>query len=144
MAETHVVSALVDKYAELSGLILDYQKKIDQMRVAVGHLDASIKLFAPDYDLRSIRCKVPMRPRNQFFRQGEVSRMALDILRETGEALSSRQLAEIMIGRKSADMTVEMIEQFQRNVLPCLNRLEKAGTLIPAGKDGNALTWRIA
>ena len=86
MAETHVVSALVDKYAELSGLILDYQKKIDQMRVAVGHLDASIKLFAPDYDLRSIRCKVPMRPRNQFFRQGEVSRMALDILRETGEA----------------------------------------------------------
>ncbi|MEN6586130.1 MAG: hypothetical protein ABFE02_08840 [Sulfuricella sp.] len=59
MAETHVVSALVDKYAELSGLILDYQKKIDQMCIAVGHLDASIKLFAPDYDLRSIRCKVP-------------------------------------------------------------------------------------
>ena len=66
MAETHLVSTLVNEYAALSGLIRDYQRKIDPMRVAVCHLDGSIMLFAPDYDLRSIRCKVPMRPRNQL------------------------------------------------------------------------------
>lgn len=144
MAETHVVSALVDKYAELSGLILDYQKKIDQMRLAIGHLDASIRLFAPEYNLNSIRCKVPKRPRNQHFKGGEFGRMALDVLRESGGSLSSRQISEIMIQRKSLEPTTEMIEQFQRNVLPCLTRLEKAGTLVPGEKAGNARTWQVA
>ena len=144
MAETHVVSALVDKHAELSGLILDYQKKIDQMRVAVGHLDASIKLFSPDYDLRSVRAKA-VRKRNQYFRPNECRRLVLEIFRDAeGNALSSRQIGEALVRRKGLASSAGMIEQMQKNAIAVTKRLEEAGVLAPAGMDGNARTWRIA
>jgi hypothetical protein len=78
-------------------LILDYQKKIDQMRVAVGHLDASIKLFAPDYDLRTVRAKM-RRARNSYFKPGDCQRLVLEAFREAdGTALSSRQIGEALV-----------------------------------------------
>lgn len=100
MAETHVVSGLAAKRSELTGLILDYQKKIDQMRAAVGHLDASIKLFAPDYDLRKVRAKAP-RQRNSYFKPDECQRLVLEIFRDAGgTAPSSRQIGDQLVQRK--------------------------------------------
>jgi hypothetical protein len=144
MAETHVVSGLAAKRSELTGLILDYQKKIDQMRVAVGHLDASIKLFAPDYDLRTVRAKVP-RQRNSYFKPGECQRLVLDAFREAhGAALSSRQIGEALVQCKGLASSTEMIEQMQKNAIAVVKRLEDAGTVVLAGKDGTGRTWRLA
>lgn len=144
MAETHVVSGLTAKRSELTGLILDYQKKIDQMRVAVGHLDASIKLFAPDYDLSTVRAKLP-RERNQYFRPGECQRLVLEVFRDCGgSTLSSRQIGEALVQRKGMESSTEMIEQMQKNAIAVVKRLEDAGTVVPAGKDGAGRTWRLA
>lgn len=144
MAETHVVSGLAAKRSELTGLILDYQKKIDQMRLAVGHLDASIKLFSPDYDLRTVRAKLP-RQRNQYFRLGECQRLVLEVFREAGgNALSSRQIGEALVQRKGLASSTEMIEQMQKNALSVVKRLEDTGTVVPAGRDGAGRTWQLA
>ena len=144
MAETHVVSGLAAKRSELTGLILDYQKKIDQMRVAVGHLDASIKLFSPDYDLRSVRAKVS-RQRNQYFRPNECRRLVLEIFRDAeGSALSSRQIGEALVQRKGLANSSEMVEQMQKNAIAVTKRLEETGVLVSAGMDGAGRTWRLA
>lgn len=144
MAETHVVSGLAAKRSELTGLILDYQKKIDQMRVAVGHLDASIKLFSPDYDLRTVRAKLP-RERNSYFKPGECQRLVLEAFREAdGAALSSRQIGEALVQCKGLASSTEMIEQMQKNAIAVVKRLEDAGTVVLAGKDGTGRTWRLA
>jgi len=144
MAETHVVSGLAAKRSELTGLILDYQKKIDQMRVAVGHLDASIKLFAPDYDLRTVRAKVP-RQRNSYFKPGECQRLVLEIFRDAGgAALSSRQIGDHLVQRKGLPVSTDMSEQMQKNASAVAKRLEDTGTILPAGKDGTGRTWRLA
>lgn len=144
MAETHVVSGLTAKRSELAGMILDYQKKIDQIRIAVSHLDASIKLFVPDYDLRTVRAKLP-RERNSFFRPGECQRLVLEIFRDAdGAALSSRQIAEALVLRKGLVNSPEMNEQMQKNAIAVVKRLENAGTVVLAGKDGVGRTWRLA
>lgn len=144
MAETHVVSGLAAKRSELTGLILDYQKKIDQMRAAVGHLDASIKLFAPDYDLRSVRPKAS-RQRNQYFRPGECQRLVLEIFREAGsKAITSRQISEALIQRKGLASSTEIIEQLQKSAITIAKRLEETGVLTQAGNDGAGRTWRLA
>lgn len=144
MAETHVVSGLAAKRSELTGLILDYQKKIDQMRVAVGHLDASIKLFAPDYDLRTVRAKVP-RQRNSYFKPGECQRLVLEIFRDAdGAALSSRQIGDQLVQRKGLPVSADMSEQMQKNAFAVAKRLEDISTIVPAGKDGAGRTWRLA
>ena len=80
MAESHVVSGLVAKRSEMAGLIQHYQSEIARVSGDLRHLDATIKLFAPEFDLRTVRAK-EHRERNQYFRQGERPRMVLDILR---------------------------------------------------------------
>ena len=48
MAETHVISGLIKKRAELLGQIDAYQKEIQNISVTLCHIDHTIKLFSPD------------------------------------------------------------------------------------------------
>lgn len=108
MAETHVVSGLVAKRAEITGVVQDYRRKIDQLRADLCHLDAAIKICAPDYDLRTLPVKM-VRSTNRLFKAGECQRMTLDVMRETGATMSSRQITEIIIRRKGLESSAEMI-----------------------------------
>jgi hypothetical protein len=53
MAESHVVTGLVAKRAELAGRIEACCRELERLETDVGHLDSAIKLFAPDYKLES-------------------------------------------------------------------------------------------
>lgn len=144
MAETHVVSGLVEKRSELAGLVAHHQQQITRLSSDLQHLDATLKLFAPEMDLRTLRPK-EYRQRNSYFKQGECQRFVLDAFRKAdGAALSSRQIGEQLAQRKGLPMTPEMIEQMQKNAIAVAKRLENAGTLVPAGKDGTGRTWRLA
>ncbi len=57
MAESHVVSGLVAKRSELVGQIEKLQDEIAEIRALMDCIDGSIKLFDPDYDLRTIKGK---------------------------------------------------------------------------------------
>jgi hypothetical protein len=72
MAESHVVTALVTKRAEMAGLIEHHQKEMGRLAADLAHLDATLKLFSPEIDLRTIRAK-EYRTRNRFFRPGNAS-----------------------------------------------------------------------
>jgi hypothetical protein len=50
MTETHVVSALRAKRAEISGHIHELEKKIGRLRASLLHVDASLRLFSPGAD----------------------------------------------------------------------------------------------
>lgn len=76
MAESHVVSGLVSKRSELSGLIEHYMQEIKRMDADLHHLDATIRMFNPGYDLRTIRVK-QHRKKNFYFKQGECARLVL-------------------------------------------------------------------
>jgi hypothetical protein len=85
------------------------------------------------------------RTRNRFFRPGECQRMVLDIFREAqGAALSSRQIGEALAARQGLESTTVMIEQMRKNAIAVVHRLERTGTLIPAGRDGHGATWSVA
>ena len=62
-----VVSALRDKRAEISGMIADLEKELSRRRADLAHLDATLRLFAPDLAPHSIK---PRRRtgRNAWFR----------------------------------------------------------------------------
>ena len=71
MAEPHVVAALKDKRAELAGIIADLEKRISGHRAWLVHLDATLRMFAPDTEAAGIRPKA-VRRRNAWFGKGEV------------------------------------------------------------------------
>ena len=144
MAETHVVSGLVAKRSEIAGLVAHHQQQITRLSSDLQHLDATLKLFAPEIDLRILRVK-EHRKRNSYFKPGECQRMVLDIFREANEEpLSSRQIGERLAKRKELPVTTEMIEQMQKNAIGIVKRLEDAGTVQAAGTDGQGRRWRLA
>jgi len=144
MAESHVVAALITKRAELAGLIEHHRKEMGRLADDLAHLDATLKLFSPEIDLRTIRAK-GHRVRNRFFRPGECQRMVLDIFREAeGAALSSRQIGEALTARRGLEATTVTIEQMRKNAIDVVRRPERTGTLILAGGDGHGATWAVA
>ena len=62
MAESHVVSALVSKRAEIAGLIARTERQLGQFRADLVHLDATLRLFAPDWSRRRFRRRESGKP----------------------------------------------------------------------------------
>jgi len=144
MAGSHVVAGLITKRAELAGLIEHHRKEVGRLADDLAHLDATLKLFSPEIDLRTIRTK-GHRVRNRFVRPGECQRMVLNIFREAeGAALSSRQIGEALTARRGLEATTVMIEQMRKNAIGVVRRLERTGTLVLAGRDGHGATWAVA
>jgi|ERR1035438_1992890 hypothetical protein len=81
MTDTHVVSALRAKRAEINDHIHELEKKIGRLRASLPHIDASLGLFSTGAEPHAIPPKRPYRP-TRYFVAYEFSRRALDTLRE--------------------------------------------------------------
>lgn len=126
MAESLVVPGLVSKRSEVAGQIITYQKEITRLQESLSHLDGSIKLFAPEYDLRTIKAKRTIK-RNQYFSQGEAQRMTLDVMREAGKSLNSLEIAAQLLARKGIEATrdvgvVAHFSEMSSKIAPLLMR----------------------
>ena len=94
MAETHVISGLIKKRAELLGQIDAYQKEIQNISVTLCHIDHTIKLFSPEFDLRTVKAK-RTNQRNPYFVKGELQSLVLACLRDAIEPMNYKQIAPI-------------------------------------------------
>src|SRR4029079_2678067 len=102
MAEPHVVAALKDKRAELSGSIADLEKRIGQHRADLLHVDAVLRLFAPEFEPATIPPRAVRRP-NSWFKPGELARLLLEVLRTAPAAPAVRESNAPTQGRHTAD-----------------------------------------
>src|ERR1700722_1262448 len=113
---SHAVAALVNKRAEIAGLILDFERQAEQHRRAILHIDATLKLLDPDIKLHAIRVKHRAAERSSYFAPGEISARCKDMLREAGErGLTADDIAVAAMSDKGIDPGDEKIRQyFQR------------------------------
>jgi hypothetical protein len=90
MPESHVVSGLVAKRAELAGQVAHAEAELRKLRSALEHLDATIVLFDPS-----------IRPAGICGRRGshrpavlpELARHVLDLMRTASGPLTTREMA---------------------------------------------------
>ena len=92
MAASPVIHALRDKHATLSGQIAALEKQVAQHRADLMHVDAVLRLFAPEMEVAAIAPKA-VRGRNEWFWPGELPRLVLDILRVAPSPLAVRDIA---------------------------------------------------
>ena len=91
------VAALVRKRAELAGEIDAGEVRLRELRAGLAHVDATIRLFAPEYPIAGIAARKPRPERPVLFGKGELGRTVLDILRTAEEPLTVVQIAaEVM------------------------------------------------
>jgi hypothetical protein len=143
MAESHVVSALVAKRAEIAGMIVRTEQQLGQFRADLVHLDAALRLFAPGLEPKTIPAK-RIRKADLWFEQGELSRRVLDALRRAGEPIRAPDLVRaVMIDKGLDPADRQSFARVQWKVRDTLNRLNRRGLLVPDGA-GHGVLWRIA
>ncbi|CAO3431955.1 hypothetical protein [Azospirillum doebereinerae] len=144
MGEPHVVSALREKRAEISGAILELEKRMAQHRADLVHLDAILRLFAPELEPESIAPKKPLAARSHYFATGELARRCLDALRLAEErVVAAEEIAVAAMRDKGLDPEDRKTRSdFTQRVLNTLTALKGKGTVEKIG-NGLGARWRL-
>jgi hypothetical protein len=141
MAEPHVVSALVAKRSEVAGLIADLERKAAQQRADLVHVDAVLRLYAPELEADCIPSRA-VRRRNGWFKSGELVRMVLDILRIAPAPMSGKEIAAVVMVRRGLDLadmhSARLIGKLVNNALA-----RQAGDLVEKIALHRSVTWRV-
>jgi hypothetical protein len=131
MSETHVVSALRKKRAEVAGHVHDLEKKVKTYRARLAHIDETIKIFSPDTDPEAIPPKRTYR-RARYFSRGEFARLCMDELRKAEGPLTTAEIVAGVIAAKGlpkglAPVLTEKALAYLRGKLTTAN-IVKTGT----------------
>ena len=140
MENEHVLSGLIRKRAEITAEVENLQMRLRQLIMDAYNLDGAIRIFNPGMDLAEIRPKAV--PRQHVAFEGEVRRAVLDALRETGLALTIKDIAlRMMEARKLSAADARLVE---KKVGACLRKLRRQGTVQSARGRGDSLRWKLA
>jgi hypothetical protein len=82
MAQSHVISALRERRALVAGVIEKLERKLEQHRTDLTHIDGVLRLFQPERDPGDIKPKRSYARRTRYFARNELSRLISDALRE--------------------------------------------------------------
>ena len=143
MTEPHVITALVRKRAELAGDIENGQKEVQRMIGELEGLDATIRLFDPDYRVEAIRPKA-FRPPDDWSKRGEMTRIVLDILRQAAEPLTSRDIAVQLVAERALEPTDKLLRLMTKRVGVALRGQRDKGSVRSIEGHGLYIVWEIA
>ena len=133
MTNTHVVSSLRLKRAEISGHIHDLEKRIARQRANLANLDATIKLFSPSANPDAIPPKRVYR-RTRYFAHNELSRLTQDTLRTAAGPLTTAEIAVAVMQAKEMLLGDAAFKEIvAERAVTILRRLAKRGTVIKHG-----------
>jgi hypothetical protein len=144
MGQSFVISGLVEKRAELAGILADLERKATQCRSDLVHLDAALRLFAPEYEPDAIKPKQVIPPRSLYFQMGVISDRCREALRKAdGQSLSAQDIAVAAMQDKRLDvLDSKMRADFIRRILWALNRMAKRGQVTRIGAGRN-VRWKL-
>jgi hypothetical protein len=142
MTNSHVISALRLKRAEISGHIHDLEKRIARQRANLANLDATIKLFSPGANPDAIPAKRPYR-RMRYFGHNELSRLTQDALRTASGPLTSAEIAVAVMQAKGMPADDAAFKEIVAALaLTVLRRLAKRGEVVKSGTSRDA-KWAL-
>lgn len=110
MAETHVLSALKEKRARLAGELKAAQLRVCALRVDLGAVDQCLAIFGSDVQPDAIEPKITNGKSPAPLPKGAGTRTALEILRETGEPMSTPELAASVLQRWGRPLEPRMLK----------------------------------
>ena len=145
MAESHVITALVSKRSELAGLLEHHEEAIQQLRDDITAIEVSIKIFKPDYDLRTIKTKA-YRTTNEYFQPREANRLILEVLRAAGEPIDTGEITKRIAAKKGYKLEDIDYTKFQAYLLGVLSRQKRKGVIHEVGRVGakRVILWELS
>ncbi len=140
---TDIVAGLTKRRAELTGESDALRARLAAIGMDLGHLDAVIRQFDPDYDLSSIRPKRPRGP--DVARPGEMSRFVLGVLRDTAEPVPTSDITARFMAQNGMDgQNRKLVEQIAKRIVSTLRHQGQKGTVRSQPGRGRGLLWEVA
>ncbi len=136
-----VVPYLVRLHADLGGQIKANQAEAIRLAEAMKHVEAVIKLYDPDYSVRSISIRRRVQG-NPWFRRGTMFRYALDALRKAVAPMTVAELTRaVMAERGIKDATAKQRKALEAALRSCLET--NAGKTVQRVGEGIPKRWRL-
>ena len=143
MADPHVISALREKRAIIAGLIEKLERKLEQHRADLTHIDGVLRLFQPDRDPGEIKPKRTYARRTRYFARNELSRLCMDALRAADGALLTTDAVAGRIEAKGFDAADAALRKaISEQALAMLRSFRKQGTVEQIGL-GRGVRWKL-
>jgi hypothetical protein len=139
MADPHVISALREKRAELSGELLAAEKRILQLRDDTSSLDRTIHVFDPTAEPHTIR-PILRRKKPTLIPRGQCSRAVLEMLRHVHSPMTAREIAAQLAARYQIDANNS--DAMKALVAKVRNALARQKGLMSEVR-GDAKAWRV-
>jgi hypothetical protein len=131
----HTLSGLIAKRAEIAGEITHARAELRRLIIDLGHVDAAIRIFDPDFDVDGIAPKAPTPLYNVSFR-GEFVRIILDMMREAKGPVTTKEIAlHVMRGRGLNTADAALLALFMRRTRGLLYHYRGRGMI--RGVRGN-------
>jgi hypothetical protein len=144
MADPHIISALREKRALVAGLIEKLERKLEQHRADLTHIDGVLRLFQPDRDPGDIKPKRTYARRTRYFGRNELSRLVMDSLRGAdGAPMTTDAIAGQIIEAKAFDAADAALRNaIGGQVLALLRSFRKRGAVEQIGL-GRGVRWKV-
>jgi hypothetical protein len=145
MADTHIISALREKRAVVAGLVEKLERRLEQHRADLAHIDGVLRLFRPDQNPDEIKPKQTYVRRTRYFARNEFSRLVLDTLRKAdGKPLSGDDLINQVFAVKGFDAADAIMRAaLRKQALTVLRAHRKRGIVEQTGL-GRGTRWKLA
>jgi hypothetical protein len=136
-SNTHAVSAIRNRLAEVSGELIAVEKRWRSLREAHHALSQTLRIFDPDADAGQIKPKRPYR-RVVPSGSGKLSRSVIDVLRSSDRPMTTLEVVAALGERANGILGV------RGRVLAILNYLARSGGLVVKTGQGQSAMWSLS
>jgi hypothetical protein len=137
--DRYALSALRNKRASLASEIVQTERHLRHLKESLVHVDATLLLVDPQSNPEAIPPKRPVK-RIKLFRQGELGRMILDVLRNAQGELGTAEIVSgiLAAGGHGEDARPALAPRVRGN-LAYLGRRQ----LVVKRGDGKTTRWAL-
>jgi hypothetical protein len=112
----YILTGLVKRRAEIAGEIDATQEKLRALIRDLEHLDATLLIFDPQTQIAAIKPRT-FRPREDWSHRGQMTRLIINVLRQTAEPMTTRDIAvQIMVERALDQDDIRLVRLMSKRV----------------------------
>ena len=136
------VDYLVRLHADIGGRILANRAEAARLAGDAKHVEAVIRMFDPDHNVRAIAARRRVQG-NPWFKRGTLFRHALDVLRAAPEPMTVRQITDAVMAAKGiTTATAKQRNGIEAGVRASLE--DHAGKTVQRVGEGVPKMWRLS
>lgn len=143
-APTIMWNALTNKRAEIVLEIEQGEKHVAELKAQLIHLDATLRIFRPDFAAEGLPIKHRRRTKSPYFDHGELTARIYDMLRERQEVESGDVATKTMYDKGLDPVNDQPTRtDFVRRFNLAFKELEREGVVEKLRGRGPAALWKL-